>query len=118
MECFPCAKQVAFKPYFRASSVKDDNKNAVKISVIFVGKSFSVAIPNGESQLKSKTLLLFYSFEGHLLHLHCAKYSCRSFTNIKLLSLRATLGSKLYHHVHFTDETIEAQRNSATCPKK
>lgn len=31
MERFPCPKQVAFKPYFRASSVKDYNKNAVKI---------------------------------------------------------------------------------------
>ena len=47
MERFPCAKQVASSHTLGASSVKDCNKYAVKISVIFVGKTYSVAIPNG-----------------------------------------------------------------------
>ena len=68
MECFPCAKQVAFKSYFRASSVKDDNKNAVKISVIFVGKTYSVAIPNGET-VSSIAKLCFCSI--HLKDIYC-----------------------------------------------
>ena len=64
MECFPCAKQVAFKSYFRASSVKDDNKNAVKISVIFVGKTYSVAIPNGETVMQ-QGLFTTQPWESH-----------------------------------------------------